>query len=138
MVPDLISPPPVPLSKSSPSNHPISTADFDGINASVNPSCSTGIGLAACAERVMVVTTSSKGRHRRRSCMWKGDGIKKKQGNLVDAKQSLGERRHLDIRKTTTIIDSELSSVRSVRISTRNTHLHTHEHMFRHDIPGST
>lgn len=115
-------------SKASPSNHPISTADFDGINASVNPSYSTGFETGSCAERIMVATTSSKGRHRRRSCMWKGDGIKKKQGNLDDAKQSLGERRHLNIRKTTTIIDSELSSVRSGRISTRNTHLHTRKH----------
>lgn len=140
MVPDL-SPPPVPFSKSSPSNDPISTADFDGINASVNSSCSTGIGTGSCAEGVMVAMTSSKGRHRRRSWFMhvEGNGIKKQKGNLDNAKQSLGERRHLDIRETTTIIDSKLSSVRPVRISIRNTHLHTNTNTRqRHDIPGST
>lgn len=139
MVPDL-SPPPVPFSKSSPSNDPISTADFDGINASVNSSCSTGIGTGSCAEGVMVAMTSSKGRHRRRSWFMhvEGNGIKKQKGNLDNAKQSLGERRHLDIRETTTIIDSELSSVRPVRISIRNTHLHTHTRTHVKDMTYQT
>jgi hypothetical protein len=121
-----------------PSNHPpLSTADFDGINASVNPSYSTGTGTGSCAERVSVAMTSSKDRHRRRSYMWKGDGIKKKQGNLDDAKQSLGERRHLDISKAMTT-DSQLSSVRSVEVPSA-THIYTHTNTRqRHDIPGST